>query len=251
MRTVTMNVNGIRSVLKKGFFMNDLDDIDFLCLQEIRSEETFLPSLPLFKHYACPALKKGYSGVAIYSRRIPLAIRKGFNVVEFDQEGRYLELEFEDLILISLYMPSGSSSALRQEAKFRFLDVFFLHLQALKTRGKEILICGDWNIAHTEKDLKNWRQNQDRSGFLPEERAWLSRVFDELGYVDVFRLLNQAPCQYTWWSNRGNAYANNVGWRIDYQIATPILARCAKTAAIYKKPRYSDHAPLVIDYDWY
>lgn len=250
MRVLSMNVNGIRAVSKKGFFTQSFEPVDFLCLQEARCDELHLPLLPSFTPYACPAIKKGYSGVAIYSKKTPALIQKGFGVREFDEEGRYLELVFDNFILISLYAPSGSSSALRQAAKFRFLDAFFAHLQDLRKRGQEILICGDWNIAHTEKDLKNWRQNQNYSGFLPEERAWLSRVFDELGYVDVFRMLNQEPHQYTWWSNRGNAYANNVGWRIDYQVATPMLAKSAKEAMIHKEPRYSDHAPLVIDYDW-
>ena len=167
---------------------------------------------------------------------------------------RYVEAHYTlggmALAVVSVYLPSGSSSEERQQAKFRFLEVFLPHLEALKRSGREVVVCGDWNIAHKEIDLKNWRSNQKNSGFLPEERAWLSRVFDELGYVDVFRTLDPRPERYTWWSNRGQAWAKNVGWRIDYQIATPGIAARAKASAIYVDQRFSDHAPLIIDYAW-
>jgi exodeoxyribonuclease-3 len=171
---------------------------------------------------------------------------------EADAEGRYLRADFGRLSVISVYLPSGSSGEHRQQAKFRFMDRFFPRLKKLAGEGREILLCGDWNIAHREIDLKNWRSNQKNSGFLPEERAWLTRVFDELGWVDVYRRLHpDATGQaYTWWSNRGQAYAKNVGWRIDYQIATPKLAAAAQRAAVYKARRFSDHAPLMIDYDY-
>ena len=157
---------------------------------------------------------------------------------------------FGKLSVVSLYLPSGSSGPHRQASKFRFLEAFLPQLEKLKKSGREVILCGDWNIAHKEIDLKNWRANQKNSGFLPEERAWLTQVFDAAGFVDVFRRLNQKPEQYTWWSNRGQAWAKNVGWRIDYQIATPGVAKTAYREAIYKAKRFSDHAPLVIDYEW-
>jgi exodeoxyribonuclease-3 len=200
----------------------------------------------------CYALaeKKGYSGVALYARRAPDAVNRGFGTHEFDSEGRYLEARFGKLSVISLYLPSGSSGPHRQASKFRFLEAFLPQLKMLARARREVILCGDWNIAHKEIDLRNWRSNQKNSGFLPEERAWLSRVFDEVGLVDVFRRLNRKPDQYTWWSNRGQAWAKNVGWRIDYQIATSGVAKTAIRESIYKKRRFSDHAPLTIDYDY-
>ncbi|MDH4174286.1 MAG: exodeoxyribonuclease III, partial [Betaproteobacteria bacterium] len=171
-------------------------------------------------------------------------------VKEFDSEGRCLEAHFGRLSVISVYLPSGSAGPHRQASKFRFLEAFLPHLKKLRRSGREVILCGDWNIAHQAIDLKNWRSNQKNSGFLPEERAWLTKVFDDVGFVDVFRTLNAKPDQYTWWSNRGQAWAKNVGWRIDYQIATPGIAARARKAAIYKRRRFSDHAPLTIDYDW-
>jgi exodeoxyribonuclease-3 len=163
-----------------------------------------------------------------------------------------VRVDFSGLSIISVYLPSGSSGAHRQASKFRFMEYFFPHLKKLAQEGREILLCGDWNIAHREIDLKNWRSNQKNSGFLPEERAWLGKVFDDLGWVDVYRRLHPdtTGASYTWWSNRGQAWAKNVGWRIDYQIATPRLAATARRATIYKKQRFSDHAPLSIDYEY-
>jgi exodeoxyribonuclease-3 len=195
------------------------------------------------------AVRKGYSGVGLYARRAPDRVKHGFGHQEFDTEGRYLQADFGKLSIISLYQPSGSSGPERQAAKFRFLEAFLPHLKKLKRAGREVLLCGDWNIAHQPIDLKNWRGNQKNSGFLPEERAWLTHAFDQLGYVDVFRKLDPRPEQYTWWSNRGQAWAKNVGWRIDYHIATPGLAATARASAIYKDERFSDHAPLIVDYD--
>lgn len=197
------------------------------------------------------AEKKGYSGTGIYTKTMPDTVENGFGSKEFDAEGRYLQCDFADFSLVSLYAPSGSSSPERQEAKFRFMDEFYPYLKSLKDSGREFVICGDWNIAHKEIDLKNWKSNQKNSGFLPEERAWLTNVFDELGWVDVYRLLHPDTTgeAYTWWSNRGQAYAKNVGWRIDYQIATPGIAKKAVSAEIYKGERFSDHAPLTIRYD--
>ena len=253
MRIITLNVNGIRSAERKGLarWLKRIEPWDVACLQEIRAEARHVPralTAPRKAHAVFhPATKKGYSGVALYTRR-PIASRTGFGSNEFDAEGRYLEADFGSVSIVSVYFPSGSSSPARQAAKFRFLESFLPHLEKLRAAGREVILCGDWNIAHQPIDLKNWRSNQKNSGFLPEERSWLTRVFDELGFVDVFRQLNKEPEQYTWWSNRGQAWAKNVGWRIDYQIATPGIAATARSAAIYKNRRFSDHAPLVIDY---
>ncbi len=255
MKVLTLNVNGIRSAARKGFFRwLAAQRADVACLQEIKAQETDLEDAVrapkgLHGRFA-HAQKKGYAGVALYSRLAPDAVREGFGQAEFDAEGRYLEARFGRLSVISLYLPSGSAGPHRQASKFRFLEAFLPHLRALRRARREVILCGDWNIAHREVDLRNWRANQKNSGFLPEERAWLTRVFDELGYVDVFRRLNAQPEQYTWWSNRGQAWAKNVGWRIDYQIATPGVAKTARREAIYKRRRFSDHAPLIIEYDW-
>ena len=253
MRVVTLNVNGIRSAARKGLFRwLSVQKADVVCLQEIKAHDGDLEDgmrAPRgLRGYFSHARKKGYAGVAIYARRAPDAVREGFGVREFDDEGRYLEARFGRLSVVSVYLPSGSAGPHRQASKFRFLDAFLPHLRRLKKSGREVILCGDWNIAHQEIDLKNWRSNRKNSGFLPEERAWLTRVFDELGFVDVFRCLNRKPDQYTWWSNRGQAWAKNVGWRIDYQIATSGIAARAMREAIYKKKRFSDHAPLTIDY---
>jgi exodeoxyribonuclease-3 len=254
LKVITLNVNGVRSAAAKGVFRwLEKQHADIVCLQELKCHETDLDAklhgLKAFESCHAFAKKKGYSGVALYSRRQPDEVRRGFGAREFDNEGRYVEARFGKLWVVSLYMPSGSAGPHRQASKFRFLKSFLIHLEKLKKRGCEIILCGDWNIAHKEIDLRNWRSNQKNSGFLPEERAWLTRVFDEIGFVDVFRRINAKPDQYTWWSNRGQAWAKNVGWRIDYQIATPRIAAKAVRESIYKKKRFSDHAPLVIEYE--
>lgn len=257
LKIISANLNGIRSASRKGFFeWMQQQSADFVCVQELKAQAADMtPELaePFgyygYFHYA---EKKGYSGVGIYSKRNPDLVQIGFGNQEFDAEGRYLRCDFGRLSVISLYAPSGSSSPERQSAKFRFMDIFLPHLQALRESGRDIVICGDWNIAHKEIDLKNWKSNQKNSGFLPEERAWMTQVFGELGWVDVYRCLHPDATgeAYTWWSNRGQAWANNVGWRIDYQIATTDLAKIARTASVYKSQRFSDHAPLAIEYDW-
>jgi exodeoxyribonuclease-3 len=255
MRIITLNVNGIRSADRKGLgrWLARAEPWDVVCLQEVRAEHADLPrriTAPRRAHAAFhPATRKGYAGVAVYAKMEP-RVASGFGSREFDAEGRYLEAHFPGLTVISVYLPSGSSGPHRQASKYRFLDEFLPHLAQLRASGREIVLCGDWNIAHREIDLRNWRSNRKNSGFLPEERAWLTRVFDDLGFVDVFRRVDPRPEQYTWWSNRGAAWAKNVGWRIDYQIATPGIAATARTAAIYKSRRFSDHAPLIIDYDF-
>jgi exodeoxyribonuclease-3 len=256
MRIITINVNGIRAAARKGFFdWLKIQKADIVCVQETKAQFHQLEEDPIFfpKGYHCyyvDAFKKGYSGVAVYSKHKPKKVVRKYGDEEFDNEGRYLELQFENLAVISLYAPSGSSSEERQQAKFRFMESFMKHLKSLKRRKKEYIICGDWNIAHKEIDLKNWRGNRKNSGFLPEERAWLDTLFYEIGYIDIFREINQEEDQYTWWSNRGQAWAKNVGWRIDYHIATPKLKDTAKKVSIYKDERFSDHAPLTIDYNY-
>ncbi len=254
MRVVTLNVNGLRSAASKGLFRwLAAQRADVVCLQEIKCQELDLDAkrhgLKSFSSCYAFAQKKGYSGVALLSRKAPDEVARGFASREFDAEGRYVEARFGKLWVISVYLPSGSAGPHRQSSKFRFLKQFLVHLRKLQERGHDFILCGDWNIAHQEIDLRNWKSNRKNSGFLPEERAWLSQVFDELGYVDVFRRLNPKPDQYTWWSNRGQAWKKNVGWRIDYQIATPAIAAKAVKESIYKARRFSDHAPLTIDYD--
>jgi exodeoxyribonuclease-3 len=253
MRIITVNLNGIRSAAGKGFYeWLAQQDADIVCLQELKAQAADMTQQMLAPagYHGCfhYAEKKGYSGVGIYSRRKPDAVIEGLGIAEFDSEGRYLEAQFGNLSVVSLYLPSGSSGEERQAVKFRFMEAFMPHLVALKVCGREVILCGDWNIAHKEIDLKNWRGNKKNSGFLPEERAWLTEVFDEAGFVDVFRRVHPELEAYTWWSNRGQAWAKDVGWRIDYQIATPGIAERAESAAIYKAQRFSDHAPLTIDY---
>jgi exodeoxyribonuclease-3 len=259
LKIISANLNGIRSAAKKGFFDWMLEqNADIVCVQEIRVDPADMtPEFAQpgdhrgqYRGHFHHAQKKGYAGTGIYCKREPDAIRIGFGDPEFDAEGRYIQCDFGNLSVISLYCPSGSSSPERQLAKFRFMETFFPHLEHLKASGREIVICGDWNIAHQPIDLKNWKSNQKNSGFLPEERAWLTRIFDEVALVDVFRRIEPGPDHYTWWSNRGNAWANNVGWRIDYHIATPTIAERAHSHDIYKDQRFSDHAPLTIHYDW-
>jgi exodeoxyribonuclease-3 len=254
-KIITLNVNGIRSATRRGFFSwLKRQRADVVCVQEIKAQAADMTpemvkagGLAGFFHFA---EKKGYSGVGLYCRRAPDRVIEGLGIRDIDREGRYVRADFGRLSVISVYLPSGSAGAHRQAIKFRFMDEFFPHLRALRRSGREVLLCGDWNIAHKEIDLRNWRGNRNNSGFLPEERAWLTRVFDELGWVDVFRRVDPRPDQYTWWSNRGQAWSKNVGWRIDYHIATPKLAAVARRAAIYKAHRFSDHAPLTIDYDY-
>ena len=253
-RIISLNLNGIRSAARKGLLpWLESCQADVVCVQELKAQEGDLDDslreiAGLTGHFHF-AQRPGYSGVGVYERRAPAAIRVGFGDPEFDAEGRYLQVDFDAFSVVSMYLPSGSSSPERQEAKFRFMKSFGAHLRDLGRSGREVVVCGDWNIAHRQIDLKNWRSNQKNSGFLPEERDWLSGVFDDHGFVDVFRRLDDRPEQYTWWSNRGQAWAKNVGWRLDYQIATPALAARASRTSIYTDQRFSDHAPLTIEYD--
>jgi exodeoxyribonuclease-3 len=254
MRVISINVNGIRAAHRKNFFIwLQKQDADIVCVQETKAqveqltEEIIKPKG--YYSYFNDALKKGYSGVAIYSRIKPDKIIDKIGWREADDEGRYLQANFGKLSIVSLYLPSGSSSEERQTIKFDFLDRFISVLKKIRRQKREYIICGDWNIAHKKIDIKNWKGNQKNSGFLPEERSWMDNLFNKLGMVDSFRVANQEAEQYTWWSNRGQAWAKNVGWRIDYQIVTPGLKDKIRTASIYKDERFSDHAPLIIDYD--
>jgi exodeoxyribonuclease-3 len=253
LRIVTFNANGLRSAAKKDFWTwFDAQKADILCIQELKGQESDFNAEVLhaegYHVYMHTAQKRGYSGVALYTRQKPLNVRIGFGSEEFDAEGRYVEAEFENYVVLSVYFPSGTSSEDRQSAKYRFLDQFLPHLQSLRARGKEVVFCADVNIAHKEIDLKNWKGNVKNSGFLPEERAWLDNLF-ALGWVDVFRYLEPEKEQYTWWSQRGQARAKNVGWRIDYQIATPGLAQKARVTSVYADEKFSDHAPMIVDYE--
>jgi exodeoxyribonuclease III len=255
LRIITLNLNGIRSAAKKGFLAwLARSRADIVCVQELKAQAADMDADLLapagFRGYFHHAEKKGYSGVGLYTRHEPAAVLRGLGIADIDSEGRYLRADFGALSVISVYLPSGSSSEERQQVKFAFMARFLPHLEKLRAEGREIVLCGDWNIAHKEIDLKNWRGNRKNSGFLPEERAWLTQVFDDLGWVDVFRRVDPRAEQYTWWSNRGQAWARNVGWRIDYHIATPGIAAAAQRVAIYKDERFSDHAPLTIDYDY-
>ena len=254
MRIITLNANGIRSAARKNFFTwLARQRADVVCIQETKAHAVQLEDRMFYpRNYHCQyvdAEKKGYSGVAVYSKIAPQSWGVGFGHQEFDREGRFLEARYNNLSIISLYAPSGSSSELRQQAKFRFMDLFMRYLKKIKREKRHYIICGDWNIAHKQIDLKNWRGNQKNSGFLPEERDWMDQLFDKEKFNDAFRETCALPDQYTWWSNRGQAWDKNVGWRIDYQVTSPKLTGTAVKARIYKKQRFSDHAPLIIDYD--
>ncbi len=258
-RVISANLNGIRSASSKGFFdWLNAQQAAAVGVQEVKAQHEHVSGqfctageLSGNFHYA---LKKGYSGVGLYTRTTPSDVVRGIGVQEFDDEGRWVEARFDTpnrkLSLISCYFPSGSSSEERQEAKFRFLEAIYPRLCQLKAE-REFILMGDVNIAHKEADLKNWKGNLKNSGFLPDERAWMTKLFEDAGLVDVYRMLepNTTDAGYTWWSNRGQAWAKNVGWRIDYQIATPKLAALARATTVYKEQRFSDHAPLTVDYD--
>lgn len=257
LRIITINLNGIRAAWRKGIHdWLGRQNADVVCLQELKAKDADLvPEMrkaAARKGYFAHAEQAGYSGVGLYLTSAGAAVSSGIGDAEFDAEGRVLRADFADYSVVSLYLPSGSSSEERQAAKFRFMERFLPIMAEWRKSGREFVVCGDWNIAHREIDLKNWKSNQKNSGFLPEERAWLSRLFDEQGWIDVYRSLHPDATDacYTWWSNRGQAWAKNVGWRLDYQIATPGIAATARAASVFKDQRFSDHAPLTIDYDW-
>ena len=254
MKIISANLNGIRAAHRKGFFdWLPKQKADVICIQETKAQTHQLVDEILspkgFHSSFHDAVKKGYSGVALYMKKEPDQIITDPGWGDYDQEGRYIQADYGKLSVISLYLPSGSSSEERQAKKFGFMDRFYPLLEAMSKDGRDYIICGDWNIAHKEIDLKNWKGNKKNSGFLPEEREWLTKLFDEVGFVDAFREVNQEADQYTWWSNRGQSWAKNVGWRIDYQILSPSLKGKARSVEIYKDERFSDHAPLIMTYD--
>ena len=254
MRIITFNCNGIRAAARKGFF-NWLAtvDVDIVCLQETKAQVDQLTD-PIFHpenfhSYYFDAERKGYSGTALYCRAKPLKITKGLGFEIADSEGRYLQVDFNGLSVASLYLPSGSAGEERQARKFAFMSQYMQHMEMLRKDDREYIICGDWNICHKEIDLKNWKANKKNSGFLPEERQWLDELYYELGFIDAFRMVNQEADQYSWWSNRGQARAKNVGWRLDYHVISSGLRNKVMSAEIYTDQNFSDHAPVILDYN--
>jgi exodeoxyribonuclease-3 len=254
-RIITCNLNGIRAAARKGFFrwMNEQQP-DIVCLQETKAQEHQLPpealDRPEFSTAFVDAQKKGYSGVAIYARRRPDRIVRGLGIEEYDVEGRFVRMDFgDDFSVASLYVPSGTSGPARQAVKEAFLDRFIAQLVQLKNEGRRFVICGDYNIAHREIDVFDPKSCSRTTGFLPQERAWFDDVIERVGWVDAFRVVNHEPRQYSWWSNFPAAWDRNLGWRIDYQLVTPDLAPSVRAASIYKGERFSDHAPVTIDYE--
>jgi len=255
LRVISFNLNGIRSATRKGFVpWLARQRADIVCLQELRATRAQWPAevtrLRSWHRAQVDAEKAGYSGVAIWSRAEPDRVVEAMGYGPTDKEGRYLRADFGQLSVVSLYFPSGSHSDSRQAFKMRALARIRSHLDELAASGRDCLVCGDVNIAHKKIDIENWRGNQKNSGFLPEERAWMDALLDSGRWTDAFRVVNQQPKQYTWWSNRGRAREKNVGWRIDYQLATTALGRRAVATRIYRRQRLSDHAPLIIDYDY-
>lgn len=253
MRVMTFNCNGIRAAARKGFFdWLATVDVDIVCLQETKAQVDQLTdpvfSPESFHCYFYDAEKKGYAGTAIFCRKKPVSIQRGLGFDIADTEGRYLQANYAGISIASLYLPSGSASEERQARKFAFMQDYVKHMQRLSKRKGDYIICADWNICHKKIDLKNWRANQKNSGFLPEERAWLDELYNKHGYVDAFRLVNQEAEQYSWWSNRGQARANNVGWRLDYHVVTPAISDKVIAAEIYTEQNFSDHAPVILEY---
>ncbi|MDO5609755.1 MAG: exodeoxyribonuclease III [Pseudomonadota bacterium] len=265
MRVLSFNANGLRSAAKKGFFeWFAAQDIDLFCVQETKAQahqlqgDEFLPA-GYQAFFRDSTVKKGYSGVAIYSRRAPDEVRTALGRADFDEEGRYIEVRFGNLSVVSFYIPSGSSGELRQGVKEDVMKWLAPIMDQWLASGRVYILCGDWNIVHTNNDIKNWRGNQKNSGCLPHERAWLSSMIDDEhhdglstpragGWKDSFRVAKPDAVEYSWWSQRGQARANNVGWRIDYQLVTPALAEKIVRAEIFPEPKFSDHAPYLVEY---
>ncbi len=252
-RVITANLNGIRAAARKGFFTWMLAQApDVVCIQETKAQEHQVPpealDLPAFTTAFVDAQKKGYSGVAIYAKRTPDRIVRGLGIEEYDIEGRFVRMDFGDLSIASLYVPSGTTGPARQAVKEAFLDRFIALLAKFKNEGRRFIVCGDYNIAHREIDVFDPKSCAHTTGFLPQERAWFDDVTDRVGWVDAFRIVNHEPRQFSWWSNFPGAFERNLGWRIDYQLVTPNVARAVQAASIYRDERFSDHAPVTIDY---
>ncbi len=250
MKIMSFNANGIRSAARKGFFpWLATQDVDIVCIQELRAQEGQFPPPPEGYHcFYASARRKGYSGTAMYCRRSPQGFSRGRGWEPLEEEGRWVQADYPHWSVVSFYMPSGSASPERQQQKFVFMERMERELRRLRADGREYIICADWNICHKEIDLENWRANSKNSGFLPEERAWVDMLLGELGFIDAFRVVNSEARQYTWWSNRGRAWEKNVGWRLDYQLITPGLREHIRSASIYRQQRFSDHAPLIMEY---
>ena len=254
MKVITINVCGIRASQKKGLFeWLKKTKADFICMQETRALEEQIRDKSFFlrgySRYLNVAEKKGYSGVAIYTKHKPIKIQTSFSKSIFESEGRFILAEYEHYSIVSVYFPSGSSGEIRQNLKYKFMQYFERFVKDQIDKKKKLIVCGDYNIAHTKDDIKNWKSNQNNSGFLPEEREWMTKLINTVGLIDAFRLKCKKPEVYTWWSNRGNAYNNNVGWRIDYQMITENFSKKIKSASVYRGKKFSDHAPLIINYD--
>jgi exodeoxyribonuclease-3 len=254
-RVITLNANGIRAAARKGFFRwMSAARPDIVCIQETKAQEHQLPpealDLPDYHFAFVDAQKKGYSGVAIYSRREPTRVFRGLDMPDIDAEGRFVRMEFADLTIASLYVPSGTSGPARQAVKYSFLDRFIATLATLKTSKLPTIVCGDYNIAHREIDVFDPKSCARTTGFLPDERRWFDDVIERVGWVDAFRVVNAGEKEFSWWSNWPNAFERNLGWRIDYQLITPELAPAVRSASIYRDERFSDHAPVIIDYEW-
>ena len=254
MKVVTFNANGIRSAARKGFFewMQDSDP-DVVCMQELKAHRDQLAENLLapqgYRGFFQFAEKKGYSGTAIYCKAPPSDVKVGLGWNDFDSEGRLVRIDYNQLSIISIYLPSGTSSNDRQKFKEVILGRLKPVLLNFRKEKRDFVICGDINIAHKPVDLRNWKGNRNNSGFLPQERAWMDWLFGEAGYVDAFRVINSRPGQYTWWSNRGEAYAKNVGWRLDYHIVTAGLSKRTESVSVFRETKFSDHAPVIVNYD--
>jgi exodeoxyribonuclease-3 len=253
-RVITLNANGIRSAARRGFFQwSQTQAADVVCLQETRAQEHQLPAdavaLPGFTGYFVDAKRRGYSGVALYSRSEPLEVRRSLGWDDMDSEGRFILADFGAFTVSSLYVPSGISGPARQAFKMNFLERLLAVLAQLRRSGREHIVCGDFNVAHKDIDTYSPARNRHVTGFLPEESAWMDTLLEGVGWIDAFRVVNEDPKQYTWWSNWPGAWERNLGWRIDYQIVTPGLAAKVRRASIFRESRFSDHAPLTIEYD--
>ena len=255
MRIMTFNANGIRAAERKGFFKWFADqDIDVVCIQETKAQthqlddDLFCPDG--YHCWYCDAEKKGYAGTALFSRVEPKDVSFGLGWESCDSEGRFIRADFDGISICALYMPSGTSGDERQAVKYDFMDRLYDVMAGFRRKRREFVICADWNIAHCEIDLKNWRGNQKNSGFLPDERAWLDHLYDDGGWVDGYRVIHPDTVQYTWWSHRGRAWDNDTGWRLDYQVVTPALTKRIVAADVYTGERFSDHAPMTMEYDW-
>jgi exodeoxyribonuclease-3 len=254
MRVITLNLNGIRAAVRRGFFeWASAQDADVICLQETRAQEHQLlleaTALPGFTGYFVDSSRRGYSGVALYSRQEPVEVCRTLGWEDMDAEGRFVQADFGAVTVSSLYVPSGITGPPRQAFKMTFLERLLAVLARLRHSGRSHIVCGDFNIAHKTIDTYSPARNSVVSGFLPGERAWMDAVIDQVGWVDAFRVVDRRPKHYTWWSNWPAAWQRNLGWRIDYQLVTPNLAPAVRAASIYKEARFSDHAPLTIDYD--